>query len=56
MSLTEFLRREPVLAIGLTGYQWAAIDLVPVFALLWIADRPASRALSRAASRSAGPR
>lgn len=54
--LTEFLRPEPVLAVGLTGYQWAAIALVPVFALLWIVDRPASRALSRAGSRSAGPR
>jgi phosphatidylglycerol---prolipoprotein diacylglyceryl transferase len=35
---TEFLRPEPVLALGLTGYQWACLALVPVFAALWIGD------------------
>src|SRR4051812_11812958 len=36
---TEFLRPEPVLALGLTGYQWATLALMPVFVLLWIQDR-----------------
>ena len=35
---TEFLRPEPVLAVGLTGYQWACLALVPVFAGLWVRD------------------
>ncbi len=35
---TEFMRPEPVLAFGLTGYQWAAFALMPVFAALWIRD------------------
>jgi phosphatidylglycerol:prolipoprotein diacylglycerol transferase len=35
---TEFLRPEPVVAIGLTGYQWACLVLVPVFAGLWVRD------------------
>ncbi len=35
---TEFIRPEPVLAFGLTGYQWAALALMPVFAALWIRD------------------
>jgi phosphatidylglycerol:prolipoprotein diacylglycerol transferase len=38
--LTEFLRPEPVLALGLTGYQWAALALMPVFAALWVRDIP----------------
>lgn len=37
--LTEFLRPEPILALGLTGYQWASLALIPVFGLLWAADR-----------------
>src|SRR4051794_16394030 len=37
--LTEFLRPEPILGLGLTGYQWSALALMPVFALLWIQDR-----------------
>jgi phosphatidylglycerol:prolipoprotein diacylglycerol transferase len=36
--LTEFLRPEPVIFAGLTGYQWAAVALVPMFALLWAQD------------------
>ena len=36
--LTEFLRPEPQVFAGLTGYQWAAVALVPVFALLWTRD------------------
>ena len=36
--LSEFLRPEPVLGLGLTGYQWACLALVPVFVGLWIKD------------------
>ncbi len=36
--LTEFIRPEPVLALGLTGYQWACLGLVPVFVGLWVRD------------------
>ena len=35
---TEFLRPEPRIFAGLTGYQWAAMGLVPVFAGLWAWD------------------
>ncbi len=35
---TEFLRPEPAIFGGLTGYQWAALALVPVFAGLWMRD------------------
>jgi phosphatidylglycerol:prolipoprotein diacylglycerol transferase len=35
---TEFLRPEPQIFAGLTGYQWATIALVPVFAGLWARD------------------
>ncbi len=44
--LTEFLRPEPILALGLTGYQWACLALMPVFGLLWIRDS-AARILPR---------
>ena len=30
---TEFVRPEPVVALGLTAYQWGALALIPVFAL-----------------------
>ena len=36
--LTEFLRPEPRLWLGLTGYQWAALALGPLFAILWWQD------------------
>jgi phosphatidylglycerol---prolipoprotein diacylglyceryl transferase len=36
--VTEFLRPEPQIFGGLTGYQWAAMALVPVFAGLWERD------------------
>jgi phosphatidylglycerol:prolipoprotein diacylglycerol transferase len=35
---SEFIRPEPEILFGLTGYQWAAIALVPLFAWLWIRD------------------
>lgn len=41
--LTEFIRPEPELLFGLTGYQWAAIALAPLFALLWWQDAQAMR-------------
>jgi phosphatidylglycerol:prolipoprotein diacylglycerol transferase len=38
--LTEFIRPEPEMLLGLTGYQWAAAALAPVFAWLWWRDAP----------------
>jgi phosphatidylglycerol:prolipoprotein diacylglycerol transferase len=40
---TEFLRPEPIIAMGLTDYQWACLALVPAFALLWARDARALR-------------
>jgi phosphatidylglycerol:prolipoprotein diacylglycerol transferase len=37
--LTEFIRPEPILGLGLTGYQWATLALMPPFALLWVQDQ-----------------
>ena len=45
---TEFIRPEPILGLGLTGYQWATLGLMPAFILLWIRDR-------RGASLAPGP-
>jgi phosphatidylglycerol:prolipoprotein diacylglycerol transferase len=45
--LTEFIRPEPVLALGLTGYQWACLGLAPVFVGLWVRDARAVVHLSR---------
>jgi phosphatidylglycerol:prolipoprotein diacylglycerol transferase len=39
---TEFIRPEPVLRLGLTGYQWACLALVPVFVTLWARDAQAA--------------
>jgi phosphatidylglycerol:prolipoprotein diacylglycerol transferase len=36
---TEYLRPEPVIGLGWTGYQWATLALLPIFAWLWIRDR-----------------
>jgi phosphatidylglycerol:prolipoprotein diacylglycerol transferase len=38
---TEFIRPEARLWQGLTGYQWAALLLIPVFAGLWLRDERA---------------
>ena len=35
---TEFIRPEPRLFYGLTGYQWATLALVPLFVFLWWKD------------------
>lgn len=40
--LTEFIRPELRLAAGLTGYQWACLALIPVFAALWALDARAA--------------
>jgi phosphatidylglycerol:prolipoprotein diacylglycerol transferase len=37
--LTEFIRPEPKLALGLSVYQCGAVLLIPVFVFLWIRDR-----------------
>ncbi len=36
--LTEFIRPEARNMLGLTGYQWFALALTPVFAALWYLD------------------
>jgi phosphatidylglycerol:prolipoprotein diacylglycerol transferase len=45
---TEFIRPEPALWLGLSGYQWACMALVPVFALLWLQDERQLRAAAGA--------
>ncbi len=35
---TEWIRPEPVMWLGLTGYQWATVACVPLFLWLWIRD------------------
>ena len=49
---TEFLRPEPILAAGLTGYQWACLVLIPVFMTLWARD---TRTFRRAKSFDPAP-
>ncbi len=39
---TEFIRPEMKLWFGLTGYQWAAAAMLPIFVALWIRDRRSS--------------
>lgn len=36
--LSEFIRPEARIWLGLTGYQWAAVALAPLFVWLWIRD------------------
>ena len=36
---SEWIRPEPKLAFGLTGYQWAAVALAPLFIWLWARDQ-----------------
>ncbi len=36
--LTEFLRPEPVIALGMTFYQWSTLLFAPIFIYLWIRD------------------
>lgn len=35
---TEWIRPEPEMWFGLTGYQWASLLLIPLFAWLWVRD------------------
>ena len=37
--LTEFIRPEPAVWFGITGYQAAALALMPLFLWLWYRDR-----------------
>ena len=41
--LTEMIRPEARLAGGLTGYQWASLVLIALFAWLWTKDAAAQR-------------
>ncbi len=41
--LTEFIRPEPRLWLDLTGYQWATLAFIPIFALLWVHDARQAR-------------
>lgn len=36
--VTEFIRPEPVVALGLTFYQWSALMIAPIFIYLWRRD------------------
>lgn len=36
--VTEFIRPEPKLWCSLTGYQWACLALLPLFAWVWLRD------------------
>jgi phosphatidylglycerol:prolipoprotein diacylglycerol transferase len=45
---SEFIRPEPPLWGGLTGYQWAAVAFIPVFAALWAVDAKRFRRSSSA--------
>ncbi|MDX1948004.1 MAG: prolipoprotein diacylglyceryl transferase [Pirellulaceae bacterium] len=55
---SEFIRPETRFALGLTGYQWAALALAPLFGWLWWRDSRALAAAPCAAqpSTSAEPR
>lgn len=43
--VTEWIRPEPDLLFGLTGYQLACVGLAPIFAWLWYRDSKASQRL-----------
>lgn len=45
--LTEFIRPEPRLLLALTGYQWAALALAPIFIWLWWKDARLPRPIER---------
>jgi phosphatidylglycerol:prolipoprotein diacylglycerol transferase len=46
---TEFIRPEARLWLALTGYQWACLVLIVVFAWLWLRDARALRGVGAAA-------
>ena len=43
--LTEFIRPEPQIWLGLTAYQWGCLVLIPLFTTLWIRDARGAAAL-----------
>ena len=45
---SEYIRPEAPLWQGLTGYQWASLALIPLFAALWVRDRGAEPKLTGA--------
>ena len=47
---TELIRPEARLAGGLTGYQWATLVLIPLFAWLWWCDRNSWQASAETAT------
>ncbi len=49
--LTEFIRPEPGLWLGLTGYQWAALALLPVLCRVALSDVLSGRGGRRRARR-----
>jgi len=51
--LTEFIRPEAHLLLGLTAYQWAALALAPVFVMLWYRDARSLRLEEAGASQEA---
>ncbi len=52
--LTEFIREEPVVLLGLTFYQWASLTGIALFGTLWYRDQKQIAALlARDARRSA---
>lgn len=46
---SEWIRPEPRLWLSLTGYQWACLAWLPVFAVLWFRDRQPMRRSEHAA-------
>lgn len=38
-----FLHPEPIFGLGLTGYEWAILGLIPVFGARWIRDAGPAR-------------
>jgi phosphatidylglycerol:prolipoprotein diacylglycerol transferase len=48
--LTEFIRPEPRLLLGLTGYQWTAIAIAPLFVWLWWKDAKAAAGQTKPAA------
>jgi phosphatidylglycerol---prolipoprotein diacylglyceryl transferase len=46
--VSEFIRPEVRLWLGLTGYQWAALALMPLFGALWMHDARRQRMLDTA--------
>lgn len=46
--LTEFIRPEPQLLLGLTLYQWACLTFIPLFAWLWRRDAVHARRVNEA--------